>query len=371
MVAPRILWRYILREVVLHSLLGLLVFSLVFVVQNMLGLLRELLAAEIGLAGMLKLAGFVLPSYLGYAVSTALLFGVLLTFGRMSADGELVAIRAAGVSVPRLLPPVVAVGVLAAALNGYLLFELEPQSRVRLKSLVRELGRSARLVEAGRFRALGSRTLYVGAQGDESCPLRGLLVADLSDAPRPVYISARCGAIEDGSQPSGLALELTEGSIHFSEAETERYRRVRFDSMRVELDLSAYLKGGKKGKDFTFGELLELDREFRRGGSPEIRGGDGHATVRAQLHRRVAFPLAAVFLSVLAVPLGIRPLRAGRSAGALTAIGVMALYWCLFSVGELAATGGWIPAWLGIWTPNALVLALSGWLLRRTIRGDT
>jgi lipopolysaccharide export LptBFGC system permease protein LptF len=93
--------------------------------------------------------------------------------------------------------------------------------------------------------------------------------------------------------------------------------------------------------------------------------------VRIQLHRRVAFSLASLLLSVLAVPLGIQPLRSGRSAGALTAIGLMALYWVLFSVGEKAAASGIVTPALAMWTPNALVVSIGLWLMRRTVRGES
>ena len=135
MVAPTLLWRYILRDVLLHTGLGLLLFSLVLVVQNLIRSLGELLATELSVGVLLQLVAIVLPSYLAYAIPTSLLFGVLITFGRMSADGEVIAIRASGVSVAGLLPPVLAIGAICAGVTGYLLFELEPASRQRMKSL--------------------------------------------------------------------------------------------------------------------------------------------------------------------------------------------------------------------------------------------
>ncbi len=102
-----------------------------------------------------------------------------------------------------------------------------------------------------------------------------------------------------------------------------------------------------------------------------MRGGLGQTGVRIQIHRRIAFSLASVLLSVLAVPLGIQPLRSGRSAGALTAIGLMALYWVLFSVGEKAAESGMAAPWLALWAPNAMVVVVGLWLMRRTTRGES
>ena len=97
MVAPLILWRYLLRDILLYTSLGLSVFSLLLVVQNTLRFLEELLTAGVGLRGVIALVGLILPSYLAYVVPTSLLMGVLLALGRMSADGEIVEIGRAHV----------------------------------------------------------------------------------------------------------------------------------------------------------------------------------------------------------------------------------------------------------------------------------
>ncbi|MFQ5514519.1 MAG: LptF/LptG family permease [Myxococcota bacterium] len=371
MVAPRILWRYILRDVLLYTLLGLFVFTLLLVVQNTLRFLEDLLAAGVGLSGLMELMGVILPTYLSYAIPTSLLLGVLLAFGRMSADGEIIAMRASGISVPRLLPPVLALGAIAATLTAYLLFELEPRSYERMKHLVREMASSVKLAEPGRFRSLGKRTLYVHDLGDETCPLSGVLIGDFSDPRRTLYIAARCGIISDGPTAESVGVKLIDGSVHFSESGSERYRRIRFVEMRTSIDLSGYIDRGTRARELTMPALLDLRRRARQGEPIRLRDREGRTAIELQIHRRVAFPFACVLLTLLSVPLGIRPLRSGRSAGALTAVGLMGLYWLLFTAGELAGERHWLPTWLGMWAANALVLVLALVLMRRSIRGDS
>ncbi|MBW2279683.1 MAG: LptF/LptG family permease [Deltaproteobacteria bacterium] len=372
MVAPRILWRYILRDTLMHSLLGLAAFTLLLVVMNTLRFMDELLASGVGASGLLSLAGIVLPTYLPYAIPASLLFGVMLSFGRMSADGEIVAMRASGVSVPGLLPPILLLGAAAAVITAWLQFEVAPHASHRMKVLVREMARSVKVIQPHEFRALGpDRIVYVESVGDASCELRGVMIGDFSDQRRPFFVAARCGSIVEGSRKEGLALELLDGSIHFEDDAGERYRRVRFERMRTELDISRYLSRRKKLRDYTFAELLYLDRAFSSGQDPKVRADHGQRSVRTQLHLRAAFSLASVLLSLLAVPLGIQPLRSGRSAGALTAIGLMAIYWVLFRMGENAAESGAIAPAIALWTPNVLVVLVGLWLMRRTVRGES
>jgi len=240
MVAPLILWRYIARDVLLHTLLGLAVFGIVVVGQNALRFIEQLLAVGAGPGALGRVVLAVLPSYLAYAIPTSLLFGVLVSFGRMSADGEVVAMRASGVSIPRMLPPVFLIGGLCTLATGILSFDVEPRSRHQLKELVRELS-STKVVKPGEFLPLGERIVHVAAEGDEQCPLQGVLIADYSDKERPLFISAQCGSI--GPAPdNGIALELLQGSIHFEAAKSdeghESYRLIRFTRMHTELDRS-------------------------------------------------------------------------------------------------------------------------------------
>ena len=276
MVAPRILWRYILRDVLLYTALGLSVFTLLLVVQNTLRFLEELLAAGVGLGGLIRLVGVILPSYLAYAIPTSLLMGVLLAFGRMSADGEIIAMRASGISVRRLLPPVFLLGTVAALATAALLFELEPRSHLRMKTLVRELASSVKLLEPGQFQRLGDRTVYVHDIVDETCPLKGVLIGDFSDPHRTFYIAARCGSISESDDVASLHLELLEGSIHLSEGSSDHYRRIRFQTMHTEVDLANYLDRGQRARDLTFNELLDFDARFRRGENPKLRDRAGH-----------------------------------------------------------------------------------------------
>jgi lipopolysaccharide export system permease protein len=354
-----LLWRSVLSEILLHAALGLGVIGLLLLVQNLLRYLEDLASIGVGAGDVARLVVVLLPVYLPYAIPTALLFGILLTFGRMSADGEVVALRASGLGIAQLLPPVLAAGILGTVTLGALLFELEPLARLELKTIARELGTSARFATPGTFRQLGERTLYIHAAGDESCALEGVFLADFTRSDQPAYIAARCGSFRSEPEGTLLTLELLDGSVHFPEDRPDRYRRLRFARMETHLDLTRYLLPGRRSRDLRFGELLEADAAFRAGANPSLRGREGRLDVQIQIHRRLAFTLSCLLLAALAVPLGIRPVRTGRSWGALV---------LLLSGGQLAAESGVVPPAVGLWAGDVLVLALAFVLVRRLRR---
>jgi len=372
MIALWIIWRYILGDTLLHSGLGLAAITLLLVVGNALRFLEDLVETGIALSGLGSLLWAILPSYFSYAIPTALIFGVLVTFGRMSSDGEIIALRASGISVSRLLPPVLTIGLAAALVAGWLLAETEPRSSYRLKQVARELGKSARLLSPGQFSRVGNHVLYARDRGPDSCPLRGVLLGDFSDRDRPLYVSSACGSLGEGDGDQGMSFTLGDGSIHFSQARGERYRRIRFEQMLLSFDVSQLIARRTRPSYYTTRELVELEGRLQSGGATAL--GSGASALRElwiELHRRIAFPIASVVLGIVAVPLGIRPLRSGRSAGALTAVAVIAGYWMLTSAGHMAADAGWIPALLGVWLPNLFALALGLWLVRRGMYVDS
>src|ERR1700675_4199427 len=108
----RILDRYIVREVFRHALLGLIVFTFVFFVPQLIRLM-ELFVRHTGSGSqILKLFLCIFPAVFTFTIPMAVLIGVLLGLGRMSADSEIIALTALGIGRRRILLPV---GVLAVA----------------------------------------------------------------------------------------------------------------------------------------------------------------------------------------------------------------------------------------------------------------
>jgi lipopolysaccharide export system permease protein len=370
MVAPRLLWRYMFVDILMHALLGLFAIILLLVVTNLLRFMEDLAAAGLGLSALGQLVIVILPAYASYALPTALLFGILLSFGRMSQDGEIVAMRASGISASRLLPPALALGVIATVGAAYLIFEVQPRASNRIRTLTRELAGSVQVIEPGRFLEFGDRMLYVHSVSDPNCPLEGVLLGSAEQDSRSFYAAAHCGTIANSDDTHTLSFVLHDGSIHFRDPDPSRYRRIRFGAMSTAIDISDYTDPKPGASQLTFEELLAVSRLPKK--DPEyirLNGRYGRS-IACQIQRRLAFPFASILLGVVAVPLGIRPVRSGRSAGALTAIGVMALYWLLFSLGDMAAFRGVLPPWIGYWIPNAVALVIGVYLVSRVGKSD-
>ena len=357
--APITIWRYVLTDAAKHTVLALSGLCIVIVVVLLTRRIDELLAAGVGLATCARLAVAIIPTYLALALPTATAFGAILTLSRMSADGEILGLRAAGIGVAQLVWPLLALGLIGAGACAYVTFDLERRSNHHMKTLMLDALKSNALVAPGRLRGVcDTQAIYVEALGDADCPLRGVFMGDTNDASAPYYVSARCGEIIDAPTSDGsLVLDMRDGTIELGGAGAY-YRRASFDRAKAHLDLSRTLFQPKRLQHYLMWELIDDvpgDR-FSRG------------EIAAELHRRVAVPVGVLLASLIGLPLGLVSPRAGRPAGAAMALAIMGPYWIAVGAAELLASGLGALAPVAVWTPNLALAVLLGALLRRARR---
>ncbi len=387
---PRTLSAYTLGEVLLYSALGLLAMTTLLVGRNLLRHLDELIragspAAEIGIVVV-----FLASSLATYAVPVAFLFGVLLAVGRLAGDSEIIALQSCGVGLPSLVLPIAALGLAIAGLTAFLTFDVEHRAQRRLRLTIQTLAAEGRLIEAGQFRRVGERILFVKERGDAD-QLHGVLIADRSKADRPLLIFAERGETKWDPDLTTLHLELSDGSIHLDDyvdalpgastdaraalptsgprGSNDSYRRISFRTFDYALAADEML-----GVSLAAHRPREMSNAQLRTAIARAEAGDPledlrrHDAVYYRLHlqRRLALPFAPILFALIGVPLAVGPARRGRAWGillcALTAFG----YYALLTIGQSLAHDAVIPATLAAWLPNGVFAGLAWTLLRRT-----
>ena len=113
----RILSLYIIREIAALFLLGIMVFTLILLMGRLIKLTDLVISRGVPLADVSRMILYLMPSFLVFTIPMAFLLAVLLAFGRLSADNEITVMKAGGISLMQLMPPVVFCGVCAAMLT--------------------------------------------------------------------------------------------------------------------------------------------------------------------------------------------------------------------------------------------------------------
>lgn len=381
------LHRYIARQVLTTLAMTVAVFTGLFLIVNVLKeILPLLLNPQVPLLNVLQAIAMLLPFGLVFALPMGLLTATLLVFGRLSADQELTAVRAGGVSLIALVTPVLWLGVLAAGVSAFATLELAPRCRVAFKEMSYQLGvarPTALLVEQRYITEFPGWTIYIGRRLGEaefenvllyqsrqeqltqriharrarvsSDPATRQLVFQLFDA--EIFTRSIVNVVAEPGPAAPVASSAPPGSSEWS--------MVFFDEAPpVRLDLtSAQPAGGKpKLNEMTARQLwAERDEQVRRGIDP--------TPVLVNLHRQVSFSFACVSFTLIGIPLGLRGHRRETSFGIAAALLLTAVYYSFIILGQSLETRSHLFPHLIVWIPNFLFQGLGAWLLWRANKG--
>jgi LPS export ABC transporter permease LptF/LPS export ABC transporter permease LptG len=363
----RILDRYIVREVFRHALLGLVVFTFVLFVPQLVRLM-ELFVRHTGNGGqILKLFLFIFPGLFTFTIPMAILIGVLLGLGRMSADSEIIALTALGIGRRRILLPV---GVLA--FSGFLftlLFTLwlAPMALRNLRQIETQLITSQISFQV-QPRVFDERfphlLLYVNDVSASGTQWHGVFLAESKDESASNLTLAENAIVVSDPAQGRLELHLQGGATHeFLRSDPDHYSVTAFGQSDWPIEFSALDPSQPR-------QLSNPERGWR---DLLTDHGAGWREARVELHRRLAFPVACFVFALIAVPIGAQPRRGGRAAGSLIAVVVIAAYYLLFIVGAGMSRQGTLSPAVGIWFANFLFTAVGLSLLPRMeqFRGES
>jgi LPS export ABC transporter permease LptF/LPS export ABC transporter permease LptG len=349
----RILDRYIVREVVRHAALGLIVFTFVFFVPQLIRLM-ELFVRHTGSGTqILKLFLCIFPAVFTFTIPMAVLIGVLLGLGRMSADSEIIALTALGIGRRRILLPVGVMAVAGLLVSLAMTLWLSPLALRTFRSTEANLIASQISFQVQprvfdeRFPQL---ILYISDVAAGGTQWHGVFLAETGgEGGSRFTLAERAIVIPEPSQGK-LELHLQGGSTHeFYRDRPDRYSVTAFGQSDWPIDVNNLMPTKQR----------QISNPERSLSSLVHDNGSGWLESRVELYRRFAFPFACLVFALVAVPLGAQPRRGGRAAGSLIAVAMIAGYYLLFVTGAGLARQGAVPPALGIWIAN-LVLAAFG-----------
>lgn len=352
----RILDRYIVREVFRHALLGLAVFTFVFFVPQLVRLMA-LFVRHTGSGGQVfELFLCIFPGVLTFTIPMAVLIGVLLGLGRMSADSEIIALTALGIGRRRILLPVGVLAVVGLVAALAMTLWLGPWSVRTYRSLETELIAS-QVSFAVQPRVFDERfpklVLYVNDVSASGTHWHDVFLAQTGGESGSQLTLAENAIVIAEPKEGKLELHLQGGSTHeFSREDPDRYSLTSFGQSDWPIEMNGLVP--TRGTQLTNSEL-SLRQLLAESGS-------GWREARVEFHRRLAFPGACLAFALIAVPLGAQPRRGGRAAGSLIAVILIACYYLLTVIGAGLARQGLAPPWFGIWGANIL-LAVVGFVL--------
>jgi LPS export ABC transporter permease LptG/LPS export ABC transporter permease LptF len=364
----RLLSRTIFRELFVSATLGIVLFTFVLFLRSVRPLFEFLaLGRPATVAYLFALA---LPQALPFTIPLGVLVGTLITLSRMSSDGEITALRAAGVPGRRVVPAIFAFGFLAMWAASAASLWLTPWS-------IRETYRVENQVLAGQLTADVQPRVF-----EEQFPNSILYVNDVIGGPTPQWKrilladvtppeQRKPGPAERGDSP-GITLasealavpDLGHNRIQLSLRNASTYVPGK-ESGQYHVSTSPQgdqaLEAQKPNEVRPIRSTPEMDTRplYRRAYRDPAIDREERLNARIELHRRFALPLACVLLALASVPLGITSRRSGKSAAVVLTAAIALIYYVgLISCISLAGHGIWPPE-IAVWLPD-LVFAVLG-----------
>ena len=349
--------RYLLKEMMLPFVINLVFFTFVFLMTKILDITNLIVNYKISMFSVLFILLYSVPRFLSFVIPMSVMMAVLLTFIRLSNDKELVALKAGGVSIYGLMPPVLVFCVMGVVLSCLITVYGIPWGTVSMKELTLQVAAShadAGLKERTFNDSFKDVMLYINKIDLKKKILKDVFIEDKRSQNIVSTVMAPKGRMF--AEPGKLVfhLKLYQGTINQVNLEDRSAHSINFDSYDVNLDLKHSLlvsKGGPKDEEeMSFGELREYLKAYPQ-------KNEQYYMVLMELHKKFSIPFACVALGILAVPLGIQTESTKQSTGLGLGMVFLLIYYILLSAGFVFGEAGVYPPIIGMWVPN---IALGG-----------
>ncbi len=364
----QIVSRYIRNSYMLTFLLTLVVLTFVMCVMVLFRIADTIaMGGSIRLIAKIFLSG--LPSALGLSVPVSIMTAALLTFGKLSANGEITALKSSGIRMLQIIRQPLIYAALLTAICFYLNAELIPLSYEARRVAVRQLGTETplQLIEEGRFiRDFPGLTFYFGSkQGNE---IEDVIIYQHQKGSVPRTIRARRGTVQPDEDKKSLLIDLYD--VRVDPFYDDRPGPGQADHFPFTIPLgktSEEARGTKRKSDMTLTELLKamVNLPFLY---PELKGEDltrMDMSYRVEFNKRIVFSLSCLVFVLLGAPLATKTHRQETTVGIGISLVLVFCFYLFIIVAESLIKYPMLQPHLLVWAPIAIALVLGLYLIHR------
>lgn len=367
----RILDKYIFREVFYTFLFAICAFSIVFIGSGTLfKIARFITDYGASFTSVVKIFVYSLPGVVIWTFPMSMLLTSLLTFGRLSGNSEISAMKSCGIGFFRIATPAIILGlsisIFAVWFNEYIVpwansayarvvnYEIKgntaPQSQdhIIIKDVVK--GQISRIIYARHYDSTTERMVGVNMQIFENGKAKHVENAEYAEWGEDVwtmYNGVIYDIVEEDKQGKSNA---GHHSMHFEK-----------QVLPVKMAPKDVINQQKRPEEMTIKELKEridiMSSQFVK-----------TKKLETELYQRFTVPMASLVFTLIGVPLGLQPNRHSSSMGFATSIIIIFFYYTLMVIGGAIGNGGVLPPAIAVWLPNFIGLIAGTYLMYKASR---
>lgn len=358
----RIVSLYILKDMLPPFFLGLMIFTLFLLMNKVLRLMELIINRGLPFSDVIILISYLAPSLMVLTIPIAVILSILICFGKLTADSEIIALRASGVSIYQMLPAFSVLCILSFFFCNLLSLYIVPKSNNAFRDLLFDVAKkhTEATLEEGVFNDFfPDIVVYIAGYDRQENLVRGIFISDTREADHPTVISAEKAHIISQPERSRILFKLSNGNIHRFDGKAESYHYAVFDKYEMGFSLlgDEEREGRRRVRELDTAVLFNLYRD---------RDDPRFYRIAIEFHRRLAYPFGCLVFGILGISLGYSRRKGGRSYGFVVSIIIVFLYYVFLNIGENMTRAGYLPFFAGVWLPNIILGAFAIYLFKKS-----
>jgi lipopolysaccharide export system permease protein len=334
---------------------GTIFFIFIFMMFQVLRLADFFINRGIGVGMLSKLSALMAISFVPMALPPAFLIAVLVAYGRLSADSELVAMKASGISLRRLALPPMFIAIALTGVSTLLNSDWVPWGARELKRTLIKVSNTKAVgtIKQGTFTSFFDLLIFADKVDTDNNRLESVFIFDEREPKNPLTVVAQSGELVQVRTGTALGiavmLKLYNGSIHHNERVDNTYQKIDFGEYNL------YLKVDEGTGEATMKPHMYTRKELSEWMASTRPGNFDWYESRGEYWRRFATSVSFLLFVFLGIGFGTFRTRAVRAGAALTALVVLILYWGIQTVAGMLMQKGLVPPWLAMEAPNIII----------------
>ena len=358
--------KYLIREVASPFLGGIIFFTFVFLMFQALRLADFFIIHGVSLAILGQIVLFMGMSFLPMVLPLAFLIAILLAFGRLSSESELVAMKSSGFSLSRISLPVFAVSIIVVVLTLGLNLDWVPWSGRQFRTLIMKISNTKAVssIKEGTFTSgFFDLLIYADHANSRTNRMERIFIYDEREPKNPLIVVAKEGRVVPVKTKQALAmtavLSLNDGNIHRNDIESETYQRINFKEYNLYLNIpEPDNEDGNRPKFLSYRAILDKLRGTTLNPHERI-------DLQTELWRRYSYAISPICFVLLGIGFGTVRTRSVKAGASGLALLVILVYWGLQILGTSLAFKGF-SAFLSMQMPNFVILLLGAYSFKKS-----
>lgn len=316
---------------------------------------------------VLKLLYYSLPFILTFLIPMSVLVATLMTFGKLSYDNELTAVKASGISLLKVTRPLFFLVFILSLFSFILSDQIASTTHYQYRKLLMQIGieNPAAALEEGTFIKKFKKFVIFIYEIDKN-KLRGIRIYQPQEGKPTRTITAQKGELISIPEKGVIKLRLIQGTSDEPDPkDPSKFYTLNFKTYDFPLnisDMDSSREIGKKPKDMS---IQELRHEIEQLGDEGIRTT---FPLSAEIHNKIALSFSSLAFLLIGIPLGITAKRSNKSVSFGISLFLMTIYWVLLIGGKAVAQKGLMPAFMALQLSNLVIGGVGLFLFGRLLR---